>query len=111
VSGCSETLPIWQALSTAFINVATAMDLAKQAGMQLTAGGSAGECASSGYTGRRVTVGLVEVCLMHPLDLVKTRMQIQRAHVNVSVYRTLRSIVQREGISGLYKVRLTVGAP
>ena len=34
----------------------------KQAVMQVTAGGSA---------------GFVEVCIMHPLDLVKTRLQIQ----------------------------------
>lgn len=34
----------------------------KDAGMQITAGGSA---------------GFVEVCIMHPLDLVKTRLQIQ----------------------------------
>lgn len=37
--------------------------LLKQAGMQIVAGGSA---------------GFVEVCIMHPLDLVKTRLQIQR---------------------------------
>lgn len=36
--------------------------LLKQAGMQIAAGGSA---------------GFVEVCIMHPLDLVKTRLQIQ----------------------------------
>lgn len=36
--------------------------LLKQAGLQILAGGSA---------------GFVEVCLMHPLDLVKTRLQIQ----------------------------------
>lgn len=36
--------------------------LLKQAALQIVAGGSA---------------GFVEVCLMHPLDLVKTRLQIQ----------------------------------
>lgn len=36
--------------------------LLKQAGLQIVAGGSA---------------GFVEVCIMHPLDLVKTRLQIQ----------------------------------
>lgn len=35
----------------------------KQGAMQITAGGSA---------------GFVEVCIMHPLDLVKTRFQIQK---------------------------------
>lgn len=34
----------------------------KQAALQIVAGGSA---------------GFVEVCIMHPLDLVKTRLQIQ----------------------------------
>lgn len=36
--------------------------LLKQAALQIIAGGSA---------------GFVEVCIMHPLDLVKTRLQIQ----------------------------------
>lgn len=38
------------------------LPLLKQAALQITAGGSA---------------GFVEVCIMHPLDLVKTRLQIQ----------------------------------
>lgn len=38
------------------------MPLLKQAALQIAAGGSA---------------GFVEVCIMHPLDLVKTRLQIQ----------------------------------
>lgn len=38
------------------------MSLLKQASLQIVAGGSA---------------GFVEVCIMHPLDLVKTRLQIQ----------------------------------
>lgn len=36
--------------------------LLKQAALQIVSGGSA---------------GFVEVCIMHPLDLVKTRLQIQ----------------------------------
>lgn len=38
------------------------ISLLKQAALQIVAGGSA---------------GFVEVCIMHPLDLVKTRLQIQ----------------------------------
>lgn len=40
----------------------TKPSLLKQAALQIVAGGSA---------------GFVEVCIMHPLDLVKTRLQIQ----------------------------------
>lgn len=40
----------------------TKPSLLKQAALQIIAGGSA---------------GFVEVCIMHPLDLVKTRLQIQ----------------------------------
>lgn len=43
-------------------NETTKQSLLKQAALQIVAGGSA---------------GFVEVCIMHPLDLVKTRLQIQ----------------------------------
>lgn len=43
-------------------NEAPKPSLLKQAALQIVAGGSA---------------GFVEVCIMHPLDLVKTRLQIQ----------------------------------
>lgn len=43
--------------------------LIQQAIMQIGSGGSA---------------GFLEVCIMHPLDLIKTRMQLQVKSVNVS---------------------------
>lgn len=47
------------------------ISLLKQAALQIVAGGSA---------------GFVEVCIMHPLDLVKTRLQIQnKASIGQSV--------------------------
>lgn len=43
--------------------------LIQQAVMQIGSGGSA---------------GFLEVCIMHPLDLIKTRMQLQIKSANVS---------------------------
>ncbi|XP_040557890.1 mitochondrial 2-oxodicarboxylate carrier isoform X1 [Gallus gallus] len=51
--------------------------------------------------------GLVEICLMHPLDVVKTRFQIQRGKTDPTSYKSLgdcfRTIFQREGLLGFYK--------
>ncbi|XP_074724430.1 mitochondrial 2-oxodicarboxylate carrier isoform X1 [Strix uralensis] len=51
--------------------------------------------------------GLVEICLMHPLDVVKTRFQIQRGKTDPTGYKSLgdcfRTIFQREGLFGFYK--------
>ncbi|XP_051662488.1 mitochondrial 2-oxodicarboxylate carrier isoform X2 [Manacus candei] len=52
-------------------------------------------------------LGLVEICLMHPLDVVKTRFQIQRGKTDPTSYKSLgdcfRTIFQREGLLGFYK--------
>uniref|UniRef100_A0ABM0M6J2 Mitochondrial 2-oxodicarboxylate carrier n=1 Tax=Saccoglossus kowalevskii TaxID=10224 RepID=A0ABM0M6J2_SACKO len=65
---------------------------AKQAAQQLTAGGLA---------------GVVEVSLMHPLDLIKTRFQIQGAANDPTAYKSLadcfRTIYRSEGIASFYK--------
>lgn len=65
--------------------------LLKEASHQIIAGGSA---------------GLVEICLMHPLDVVKTRFQIQRGS-DLNRYKSLsdcfRTIFRNEGILGFYK--------
>jgi len=58
----------------------------KQGLCQLSAGG----CA-----------GFIEVALMHPLDLVKTRFQVQNA--NTSVLGSLRDVIRSEGAASLYK--------
>ncbi|CAG5866691.1 unnamed protein product [Menidia menidia] len=50
---------------------------------------------------------LVEICLMHPLDVVKTRFQIQRGASDPTSYKGLgdcfRTIFRNEGIFGFYK--------
>uniref|UniRef100_A0A3Q3WIQ4 Mitochondrial 2-oxodicarboxylate carrier n=1 Tax=Mola mola TaxID=94237 RepID=A0A3Q3WIQ4_MOLML len=52
-------------------------------------------------------LGLVEICLMHPLDVVKTRFQIQRGNSDPTSYKSLgdcfRTIFRNEGIFGFYK--------
>ncbi|XP_034504541.1 mitochondrial 2-oxodicarboxylate carrier isoform X3 [Ailuropoda melanoleuca] len=64
----------------------------KEASRQILAGGSA---------------GLVEICLMHPLDVVKTRFQIQRCATDPNSYKSLgdsfRTIFRIEGLFGFYK--------
>ncbi|XP_072896106.1 mitochondrial 2-oxodicarboxylate carrier isoform X2 [Hemitrygon akajei] len=64
----------------------------REASHQTVAGGSA---------------GLVEICLMHPLDVVKTRFQIQRGKGDANSYKSLghcfKTIFQQEGILGFYK--------
>jgi len=69
--------------------------LLKHAGMQITAGGSA---------------GFVEVCIMHPLDLVKTRFQIQRSggspsdpHHYTSIVDCFRKMYRHEGMFSFWK--------
>ncbi|XP_039597013.1 mitochondrial 2-oxodicarboxylate carrier [Polypterus senegalus] len=66
--------------------------LLKEASHQILAGGSA---------------GLVEICLMHPLDVVKTRFQIQRGKSDPTSYKGLgdcfRTILRTEGLFGFYK--------
>uniref|UniRef100_A0A8C3PB54 Mitochondrial 2-oxodicarboxylate carrier n=1 Tax=Chrysemys picta bellii TaxID=8478 RepID=A0A8C3PB54_CHRPI len=51
--------------------------------------------------------GLVEICLMHPLDVVKTRFQIQRGKTDPTSYKSLgdsfRTIFRTEGLFGFYK--------
>uniref|UniRef100_A0A3B3E133 Mitochondrial 2-oxodicarboxylate carrier n=1 Tax=Oryzias melastigma TaxID=30732 RepID=A0A3B3E133_ORYME len=51
--------------------------------------------------------GLVEICLMHPLDVVKTRFQIQRGAGDPGSYRSLsdcfRTVLRTEGLFGFYK--------
>ncbi|XP_041070306.1 mitochondrial 2-oxodicarboxylate carrier isoform X4 [Carcharodon carcharias] len=66
--------------------------LLREASHQTVAGGSA---------------GLVEICLMHPLDVVKTRFQIQRGKGDATSYKSLghcfKTIFHQEGILGFYK--------
>ncbi|XP_063702798.1 mitochondrial 2-oxodicarboxylate carrier [Culicoides brevitarsis] len=75
---------------------------AKQAAMQVGSGGSA---------------GFIEVCIMHPLDLVKTRLQLQNKNTVVKVAGTaapqqvyyngvfdcMKKMIKNEGVFALYK--------
>jgi solute carrier family 25 2-oxodicarboxylate transporter 21 len=58
----------------------------KEHWMQLAAGGSA---------------GFVETCLMHPLDVVKTRFQLQSNFTSIRACFT--QIVKNEGLLAIYK--------
>lgn len=71
--------------------------LLKQAAMQIGAGGSA---------------GFVEVCIMHPLDLVKTRLQLQATttaikssdpHYYRGVFDCLKKMYKYEGVTSFWK--------
>lgn len=63
------------------------MDSLKEGGRQLVAGG---------------TAGMVEVCLMHPLDLIKTRLQIGGGHYS-GLADCFRQTLNKEGPLGFYK--------
>ncbi|RZF35596.1 hypothetical protein LSTR_LSTR005124 [Laodelphax striatellus] len=69
--------------------------LLKEAAIQILSGGSA---------------GFVEVCIMHPLDVVKTRLQVQSAPVKVNdpnhykgVFDCLAKMYKKEGFLAFYK--------
>ncbi|GJQ81499.1 hypothetical protein Trydic_g14654 [Trypoxylus dichotomus] len=68
----------------------------KEAALQVTAGGSA---------------GFVEVCIMHPLDLIKTRLQIQSKKVAApndpryynGIFDCFRKMYKHEGLFSFWK--------
>lgn len=71
------------------------ISLLKQATLQIVSGGSA---------------GFVEVCIMHPLDLVKTRFQIQSKmmspndpHYYTSIADCMRKMYRNEGFLAFWK--------
>lgn len=71
----------------------TASEQLKQAALQVIAGGSA---------------GFIEVCIMQPLDLVKTRLQLQRSGgtikpVYTGVFDCLKKMYIHEGFLSFYK--------
>ncbi|EYC15193.1 hypothetical protein Y032_0037g3373 [Ancylostoma ceylanicum] len=47
------------------------------------------------------SAGLVEVCLMHPLDLIKTRLQV--AQNDKGMWDCVKKTFKGEGVSGFYK--------
>lgn len=71
----------------------------EQAAMQTASGASA---------------GFIEVCIMHPLDLIKTRLQLQIKTANVTaqtgnnlyyngVFDCAKKMIKTEGVFSLYK--------
>ncbi|XP_022254857.1 mitochondrial 2-oxodicarboxylate carrier-like [Limulus polyphemus] len=64
----------------------------KHAAMQIISGGSA---------------GFVEICMMHPLDVIKTRFQIQRGADDPSRYTSIfdafKKMFRNEGPLSFYK--------
>ncbi|KAL3210571.1 hypothetical protein MRX96_037043 [Rhipicephalus microplus] len=70
--------------------------LAREAAIQIVSGGSA---------------GFVEICMMHPLDVVKTRFQVQHnqllaaagEHRYTSIADCFRRMVRSEGFLAIYK--------
>ncbi|KAM7154926.1 mitochondrial 2-oxodicarboxylate carrier isoform 2-T2 [Molossus nigricans] len=60
---------------------------------------------AAGY--KCMCICLVEICLMHPLDVVKTRFQIQKCSTDPNSYKSLgdsfRTIFRTEGLFGFYK--------
>lgn len=63
----------------------------KDALMQITAGG---------------TAGFVEICIMHPLDVVKTRFQFQRGFAQsnyTSISDCFKKTIKNEGFLAIYK--------
>ncbi|XP_072485848.1 mitochondrial 2-oxodicarboxylate carrier isoform X2 [Notamacropus eugenii] len=54
-----------------------------------------------------IRTGLIEICLMHPLDVVKTRFQIQRGPTDPNNYKSLGDsflkIYRTERLFGFYK--------
>lgn len=72
--------------------------LLKQAAMQIGAGGSA---------------GFIEVCIMHPLDLVKTRLQLQASkpkglgasdpHYYTGIADCFKKMYKHEGLTSFWK--------
>ncbi|KAK8767983.1 hypothetical protein V5799_005235 [Amblyomma americanum] len=72
------------------------LKLLREAAIHIASGGSA---------------GFAEICLMHPLDVVKTRFQMQHDHLlaaageqrYTSIADCLRSMVRSEGFMSIYK--------
>lgn len=82
----------------------------KEASFQIAAGGSAGSLAYFGFVGSHskiIFAGFVEVCIMHPLDLIKTRFQVQRGPDDPLRYKGLADcfvkIYRNEGLEFLLK--------
>lgn len=66
-------------------------NIGREAAIQIGSGGSA---------------GFVEICMMHPLDVVKTRFQVQSDGASdryKSIFDCFRRMTQSEGFFSIYK--------
>lgn len=50
-----------------------------------------------------VLYGTTSVCVGHPFDTIKTKMQAQQGFENRSMLRSFAKTVQEQGIRGLYR--------
>ena len=50
-----------------------------------------------------ILFGLTNVVVGHPFDTIKTKMQAQKGFENMSMYKSFSSVLQKEGIKGLYR--------
>lgn len=71
------------------------MGMIKEGCLQIASGGCAGTAKASWlwcnviYIEIQICSGFVEVCIMHPLDLIKTRFQVQRGPDDPNRYKGL----------------------
>jgi solute carrier family 25 2-oxodicarboxylate transporter 21 len=89
--------------------------IAKEAAIQIGSGGSAGNLTRHTFrlliTLELFCTGFVEVCIMHPLDLVKTRLQIQSGKTLTKndpkyysgIFDCFRKMYKYEGLTSFWK--------
>ena len=60
-------------------------------------------CVLSAGLGVGVMYGTTSVCVGHPFDTIKTKMQAQRGYETGSMFRSFSKTVREQGVRGLYR--------